>query len=140
MSAGPGDNRTDDPSLFPTELCELGPDSAGLVPGESPAGFPTKWDRGLSGRHCWSLTDIQRAKPQGSSQKVTSAFRTDVLESLKKVRADLDSLLATRQSLLRRLCGRSLKKQTVHSPKSKIGRNNPCPCGSGKKWQKCCGA
>jgi len=22
----------------------------------------------------------------------------------------------------------------------KIGRNNPCPCGSGKKHKKCCGA
>ena len=21
----------------------------------------------------------------------------------------------------------------------KIGRNDPCPCGSGKKYQKCCG-
>jgi len=20
----------------------------------------------------------------------------------------------------------------------KIGRNDPCPCGSGKKWKKCC--
>lgn len=22
----------------------------------------------------------------------------------------------------------------------KVGRNNPCPCGSGKKFKKCCGA
>ncbi|MFZ4072284.1 MAG: SEC-C metal-binding domain-containing protein [Caulobacterales bacterium] len=22
----------------------------------------------------------------------------------------------------------------------KLGRNDPCPCGSGKKWKKCCGA
>ncbi|WP_414647875.1 SEC-C metal-binding domain-containing protein [Desulfitobacterium sp.] len=21
----------------------------------------------------------------------------------------------------------------------KIGRNDPCPCGSGKKYKKCCG-
>lgn len=27
---------------------------------------------------------------------------------------------------------------TVHKPK-KIGRNDPCPCGSGKKYKKCCG-
>ncbi len=26
----------------------------------------------------------------------------------------------------------------VHS--SKVGRNDPCPCGSGKKYKKCCGA
>ena len=22
----------------------------------------------------------------------------------------------------------------------KVGRNEQCPCGSGKKWKKCCGA
>jgi hypothetical protein len=61
-----------------------------------------------------------------------------LLEALKKSHPDLDSLLARRQSLLRRLCDRSLKKPTVHSPKPKIGRNDPCPCGSGKKAKKCC--
>jgi hypothetical protein len=25
-------------------------------------------------------------------------------------------------------------------PPSKVGRNDPCPCGSGKKFKKCCGA
>ena len=24
--------------------------------------------------------------------------------------------------------------------KSKVGRNEPCPCGSGQKYKKCCGA
>jgi len=23
---------------------------------------------------------------------------------------------------------------------AKVGRNDPCPCGSGKKFKKCCGA
>ena len=27
---------------------------------------------------------------------------------------------------------------TIVKPK-KIGRNDPCPCGSGKKYKKCCG-
>jgi preprotein translocase subunit SecA len=30
------------------------------------------------------------------------------------------------------------KNRTVHKGK-KIGRNDPCPCGSGKKYKKCCG-
>ena len=25
------------------------------------------------------------------------------------------------------------------NPYAKIGRNDPCPCGSGKKYKKCCG-
>ena len=24
-------------------------------------------------------------------------------------------------------------------PQRKVGRNEPCPCGSGKKYKKCCG-
>jgi hypothetical protein len=26
---------------------------------------------------------------------------------------------------------------TADSGDEKIGRNDPCPCGSGKKWKKC---
>jgi hypothetical protein len=31
------------------------------------------------------------------------------------------------------------KSHTVIKP-PKVGRNDPCPCGSGKKFKKCCGA
>lgn len=64
----------------------------------------------------------------------------DLLQSLKNARPDLDSLLAKRQGLLRRLCGRTVKRQTLPTATPKIGRNDPCPCGSGKKWKRCCGA
>ena len=34
-------------------------------------------------------------------------------------------------------------EKLLHPPKpvqaDKIGRNDPCPCGSGKKYKKCCG-
>jgi preprotein translocase subunit SecA len=29
--------------------------------------------------------------------------------------------------------------QTITREHEKIGRNDPCPCGSGKKYKKCCG-
>ena len=32
------------------------------------------------------------------------------------------------------------KKPVVKKASEKIGRNDPCPCGSGKKYKKCCGA
>ena len=32
------------------------------------------------------------------------------------------------------------ESQTVRNEGPKIGRNDPCPCGSGKKYKKCCGA
>jgi preprotein translocase subunit SecA len=62
------------------------------------------------------------------------------LESLKNAYPDLDSLLVKRQGLLRRLCGRTVKRQTLPTATPKIGRNDPCPCGSGKKRKRCCGA
>ena len=30
--------------------------------------------------------------------------------------------------------------QTIKRESEKVGRNDPCPCGSGKKFKKCCGA
>ena len=32
------------------------------------------------------------------------------------------------------------KPETVRRTSKKVGRNDPCPCGSGKKYKKCCGA
>ena len=31
------------------------------------------------------------------------------------------------------------KKTTYRRHAKKVGRNDPCPCGSGKKYKKCCG-
>ena len=35
--------------------------------------------------------------------------------------------------------GGEVAKQPVRRSKEKVGRNQPCPCGSGKKYKKCCG-
>jgi preprotein translocase subunit SecA len=32
------------------------------------------------------------------------------------------------------------KQETVVRAEPKVGRNDPCPCGSGKKYKKCHGA
>lgn len=35
--------------------------------------------------------------------------------------------------------GKVLGLQPVRRDSPKVGRNDPCPCGSGKKFKKCCG-
>ena len=35
--------------------------------------------------------------------------------------------------------GASDKQQTIKRQAPKVGRNDPCPCGSGKKYKNCCG-
>jgi len=32
----------------------------------------------------------------------------------------------------------SVRPKPIVSPTTKIGRNDPCPCGSGRKYKKCC--
>jgi SEC-C motif-containing protein len=36
--------------------------------------------------------------------------------------------------------GRLVIPKTATRDQPKVGRNDPCPCGSGKKYKKCCGA
>ena len=35
---------------------------------------------------------------------------------------------------------KAAKVKTIVREAPKVGRNDPCPCGSGKKYKKCCGA
>jgi uncharacterized protein len=45
-------------------------------------------------------------------------------------------------STLREIAAFWMAQQTPRRPvkAAKVGRNDPCPCGSGKKWKKCCSA
>lgn len=57
-------------------------------------------------------------------------------------RLDEDAALIPRMILvLRKLaCIREAASQPAPLPRrSKVGRNDPCPCGSGKKYKRCCG-
>ena len=36
--------------------------------------------------------------------------------------------------------GKIIGPPPVRREEPKVGRNDPCPCGSGKKYKKCCGA
>ena len=64
----------------------------------------------------------------------------DLVDALGEVLPDLDTVLAKRQALLRRLYRRALSRKTIRLQAPKPGRNELCPCGSGKKYKKCCGA
>ena len=35
--------------------------------------------------------------------------------------------------------GGDVQERTPRKVEQKVGRNDPCPCGSGKKYKKCCG-
>jgi len=69
----------------------------------------------------------------------------ELMGSLQQAYANLDSLLLQRHMVLKNLFRRThvrteSPKANVEMGRNKIGRNDPCPCGSGKKYKKCCGA
>ena len=43
-------------------------------------------------------------------------------------------------SELSNVAGMLRETPTMPVTRQKVGRNEPCPCGSGKKYKKCCGA
>lgn len=61
-------------------------------------------------------------------------FASPVQEAKAKAAA------AQKQAELKNLGGKAEKRQpVVKKIFEKIGRNDPCPCGSGKKYKQCCG-
>ena len=73
---------------------------------------------------------------------LTDRIGTEILTRLFRVQIrseDSVSSSMTRSQQLVYSRGESEAKQPARKGK-KVGRNAPCPCGSGKKYKKCCGA
>jgi SEC-C motif-containing protein len=85
----------------------------------------------------WLGLDVHHASESGDSGSVEFSIR---------FRRSGQELTQHEVSSFRRVDGHWLytggKVSASHPPRHvvKIGRNDPCTCGSGKKYKKCCGA
>jgi len=59
-------------------------------------------------------------------------------EDIPDERKVLDEMFA-RYGGLEKVREQSMQSLSKVAPKKKVGPNDPCPCGSGKKYKKCCG-
>jgi len=66
------------------------------------------------------------------------ADRPDMLERLANVYQELGENEKA-EAAIAEMSEAMPPPETPVSPARKIGRNEPCPCGSGKKYKKCCG-
>ena len=57
-------------------------------------------------------------------------------EEVKRQRVAKESAAGTAEAMN---AGTEKAKPKVKTTAEKVGRNDPCPCGSGKKYKKCCG-
>ena len=74
----------------------------------------------------------------GEEEKLTRwpAQREELSEQIAASVADIYRFWLPR----RKEAHERLIVETVRRTEPKVGRNDPCPCGSGKKYKKCCGA
>lgn len=125
----------------------------------------SQWARGFGAGYDW-LADVWDANIKEvsddvgpellvlsffSSRELAEAYRKEidaVDQSLAEVAAEMLTAIPEAMRSYARI-GRSLYKANIVSPQpkartparsEKIARNDPCPCGSGKKYKMCCGA
>ena len=81
-------------------------------------------------RHLPAQTDEEREIVATLDREFPLATLDDAMEELVVTVADLQDLTAEQR----------YKVETVKRDTPKVGRNDPCPCGSGKKYKQCHGA
>ncbi len=78
-------------------------------------------------------------------QDMISRIKDEIVEMLFKIQISEPEKMSTykpqeERQMIFSSSDEPHAKQPVKRDGEKIGRNSPCPCGSGKKYKKCCGA
>ena len=95
----------------------------------------------------WSKTSkweglkiFQAEAGQKDDQQGTLIFGAYYTQNGKKEEHLEKSFFGKENGQWKFLDAQGVQTGTYRRPDPKIGRNDPCPCGSGKKHKKCCGA
>ena len=122
-----------------------------------PPGRPAECDVFLRHDYTRGKTEVLEASPGGPAAD-------ELMQALRAAHSDLERTFQERHRQMKRLGERLLSKTRRRSkrafsyrvdegvgespavpptppakPAPKAGRNDPCPCGSGKKYKRCCG-
>jgi SEC-C motif-containing protein len=95
----------------------------------------TEWSR----TSIWHGLEILETKDPGNGTAVVSfvaRFTQQGQEQNHRERSEFER----EDGKWRFVTGEQLKNPTVRYETPRAGRNDPCPCGSGKKFKKCCAA
>jgi uncharacterized protein len=119
----------------------------------------SRWARGFLDGHGWVAEDWDTYVPDDadtglalttlgffSSRKFAQAICDDISEKPLSIESFSETVcgLMPEAFIAYARAGRQaseLAQRASHQPvrSEKVGRNDPCPCGSGKKYKKCCG-
>jgi hypothetical protein len=94
------------------------------------------------GQAAFTVLDLDQEEALGGARFDIETFKLQEVQGL----ALIDLLWARfldsggRETIRGRLKAAQATAQRLRAPPPRVGRNDPCPCGSGKKHKKCCGA
>ena len=80
--------------------------------------------------------------PEGDASAVAPNVLSDAQKQqvIEKQKSQIkDRLQSARASHGDEVSAANTRKRPVNAEGKKVGRNDPCPCGSGKKYKNCCG-
>jgi preprotein translocase subunit SecA len=89
-------------------------------------------------RYCYSVTLETKSERKEQTSGDIKESKTDE-DSWGAARGETDRKAAQMAAAAARPQGGPPKPSTVRRTAGKVGRNDPCPCGSGKKYKNCCG-
>jgi preprotein translocase subunit SecA len=84
----------------------------------------------------WSETEEPEPVGVAPSQEQSRAAQSSVLDFTRNIQRKKEKEMAELQFV----GGEASKPKAPVIAQRKAGRNDPCPCGSGKKYKKCCAA
>lgn len=149
-----------EPALPPGCTVRVGP----IVNLESDAPL-SRWARGFAGGHDWLENAWDEYAPEAFDDELDADMLILSFFASRKLAEACQKVIRSRDVSLEELAGemlmalpdamrsyavmgRSMYEAALSEPhvetrvpvrSEKIGRNDPCPCGSGKKYKKCCG-
>jgi hypothetical protein len=94
-----------------------------------------------SGESAMAEVHYRTGKMTSSDQGSFTQTPIELFRVFLEMYPDLLKQFSKRHKQLTALYSNYRRSQTVTKPKvpsAKVGRNDPCPCGSGKKFKKCC--
>ncbi len=81
----------------------------------------------------WSGLTVEETQAGGPADE------TGVVQFVARYQLEGKEHQLRERSLFRKLDGRWYYTEATSLKSNKVGRNDPCPCGSGRKFKKCCG-
>jgi uncharacterized protein len=87
-----------------------------------------------------TLTRLYRFLPAETPEEEATLELLDAERPLPTLDAAIEELVACVGELYDLTASRRYQVETVRRATPKVGRNDPCPCGSGRKYKVCHGA